>query len=364
MRVHTHNARVPRSIACFIPLAVCLAGCAGPRYNIEDQVSRDPSINPARRASPAQTSAAAALSRPEDQRIDPPWVSVVEWTRTNNLRPPRRLSSGEQPAYDIESHLGTFVFKVGTTEARYDGMRLFLGFEPQVIGGQPCLHHLDLQHNVQPLVLDEPSWLNRQRIVVVDPGHGGRHSGTRSAAGGLEKDFTMDWALRLRPLLEKAGWTVLLTRTNDVEVSLSDRVAFATAANADVFLSLHFNASGGGTHQSGLETYCLTPTGMPSNLTRGYDDDAEAVLPSNDFDLENVQLAARVHHALLATNGSNDRGIRRARFMTVLQRQMCPAILIEAGFLSNPGEAAQITDPAYRQQLAVAVADALRIDAD
>jgi N-acetylmuramoyl-L-alanine amidase len=174
-----------------------------------------------------------------------------------------------------------------------------------------------------------------------------------------EKEFTLDWGLRLQALLAARGWEALLTRSNDTELALSNRVNFATKHNADLFLSLHFNSAGQGSTEAGLETYCLTPTGMPSSLTRGFADDVDLVFPNNAFDSQNLLLALRVHRSLLRVNGNLDRGVRRARFPRVLREQQCPAILIEAGYLSSPREAQRIADPAYRQQLAEAVAGAL-----
>ena len=72
-----------------------------------------------------------------------------------------------------------------------------------------------------------------------------------------------------------------------------------------------------------------------------------------------LQFALQVHRALLQVNGRHDRGVRRARFLGVLRGQHCPAILVEGGYLSNPQEARRIADPAYRQRLAEAVAQAL-----
>jgi N-acetylmuramoyl-L-alanine amidase len=83
------------------------------------------------------------------------------------------------------------------------------------------------------------------------------------------------------------------------------------------------------------------------------------VFPNNAFDAQNLELALRVHRALLATNKHQDRGVRRARFPGVLRGQRCPAILIEGGYLSNPDEARHIEDGDYRQKLAEAIANAL-----
>src|SRR5205814_8954364 len=110
--------------------------------------------------------------------------------------------------------------------------------------------------------------------IVLDPGHGGENTGARCACNhSFEKDYTLDWALRLRPLLESEGWKVHLTRTNDMDLTLSNRVTFAEQLKADLFLSLHFNSVKGETahhDHGGVETYCLTPAGMPSTLTRQF----------------------------------------------------------------------------------------------
>jgi N-acetylmuramoyl-L-alanine amidase len=160
-------------------------------------------------------------------------------------------------------------------------------------------------------------------------------------------------------LLAANGWRVYLTRTGDTDLALSNRIAFAETHKAGVFVSLHFNSSAPNDQQAGLETYCLTPAGMPSAVTRGYGDDLGLAFPNNAFDPQNLQLALRVHRALLQVNGRHDRGVRRARFLGVLRGQHCPAVLVEGGYLSNPQEARRIADPAYRQKLAEAVAQAL-----
>lgn len=293
---------------------------------------------------------------PPQASVSAPWIAVSEWAGANNLEAPLRISMSEQPVFELRSEQGAFTFQIGTQQARFDGMTLLLGFEPTAFAGEVCLHELDVKRNLEPLLLEEAVARTERRLIVIDPGHGGGNTGTRSADGDLEKDYTLDWALRLKPLLEARGWTPLLTRTNDAELPLPERVAFAEAVEADLFISLHFNASGGGTHQAGLETYCLTPKGMPSNLTRGFEDDPGSEYPNNAFDRENLQLAVQLHRALLSVNDGEDRGIRRARFMGVLRGQNRPAVLLEGGFLSNPIEAAKIADPDYRQALAEGVA--------
>ena len=247
--------------------------------------------------------------------------------------------------------------------AYWNGLALALGFAPQLTNGQAFLHALDLTKNVAPLHSPPPLPAKEQRLVVIDAGHGGTDTGAKSASNqGWEKDYTLDWALRVRPLLTARGWKVMLTRTADVDLPRLERVRFAERAKADLFVSLHFNSvesPSPGADNAGVETYCLTPTGMPSNLTRGYKDDPSAVFPNNAFDTLNLQYALRLHRAMVQLSARTDRGIRRARFMTVLREQRRPAVLLEAGYLSDPEEARLIATAAYRQRLAEAVAKAL-----
>lgn len=200
----------------------------------------------------------------------------------------------------------------------------------------------------------------RGHVIVIDPGHGGDQRGTKSVVGinKFEKEFTLDWALRVQTLLASNGWKVYLTRTNDVDVPLHERVAVADRVHADLFLSLHFNAGSASGAESGVETYCMTPYGMPSNLTRGYTDDPYYNWPNNAFDRDNFTLAMHLHRAMVSATGALDRSVRRARFMAVLRTQRRPAVLIEGGYLSNRHEATLINTPEYRQKLAQAVANA------
>ena len=240
-----------------------------------------------------------------------------------------------------------------------------MGFPPEIIDGQIFVHGLDLQKNLEPLLLDKPFTFGTNRVLVIDPGHGGGNSGTVSVLDGRpEKEFTLDWAFRIRSLLETNGWTVLLTRTNDADIALSNRVAFAEAHHADAFISLHFNSGAPNKTQDGMEIYCLTPTGMPSTLTRGYNDFWTDHYPNNQFDAENLQLAVCLQASMLRITGEEDRGVRRARFMGVLQGQRRPAVLVEGGFLSNPAEARKIESPEFRQKLAEAVAAVFRQPVD
>ena len=288
------------------------------------------------------------------------FTSLNNWAADNGLNPAMKLTSLPVLTYSMSSRHGTLVLEVGTREATWRGMSLHLGFAPEMVDGQLCVHGLDIVKTLSPLMVDAPPNFAPHKTICLDPGHGGINGGTVSIDGRAEKEFTLDWARRLGNLLSASGWTVFFTRTNDLDVALSNRVAVAEAHHADLFLSLHFNSSAPDHRQSGLETYCLTPTGMPSTLTRGYADPWTDHYPNNAHDAENIQLATRLQAALLPASGEEDRGIRRARFMGVLLGQRRPAVLIEGGYLSNKIEAEKIGNGDFRQKLAEAVASALR----
>jgi N-acetylmuramoyl-L-alanine amidase len=290
------------------------------------------------------------------------WISLNRWSEKRGLGALRRLSVSPLESYALPTTNGVLILTVGNLTAYWNGLELRLGFAPQKVDGLVFVHALDARKNFEPLLNGFCIPAKTNRVVVLDPGHGGLNSGARSVADGrLEKEFTLDWARRLAPLLEQAGWRVFLTRTSDLDVPLTNRVAFAEKHHADLFISLHFNTMPApNSEPNGLESYCLTPVGMASTVTRGFRDDISDIFPNNAFDDQNLQYAVRLHRALLAVNGNVDRGIRRARFPGVLQGQHCPAVLLEGGYLSNPAEAKRIADPAYRQKLAEAVAVALR----
>ena len=291
------------------------------------------------------------------------WTSLNTWAAQHKIGKPHRISDSPMTTYAIGSSNGVMVLGIGSREATWNGTTINLGFPPELIDGEVYLHGLDLQKNLEPLLCEPPlTFPQTNRIIVIDPGHGGSNVGTHSVLDGrFEKEFTLDTALRLKPLLEQEGWKVFLTRTSDVYVTNSYRPIFATAHHADLFISLHFNATPDRDEKiAGLETYCFTPTGMPSTLTRGYADPWSDKLSSNDFDAQNLQLAMKLQAALLRTTGMEDRGVRHVRYIEVLRNQYCPAVLIENGYLSNPAEAKKIESADYRQKLAEAIASALK----
>ncbi|MGB9456485.1 MAG: N-acetylmuramoyl-L-alanine amidase [Bryobacteraceae bacterium] len=210
--------------------------------------------------------------------------------------------------------------------------------------------------------------LNR---VVIDPGHGGHDQGTAGAKGLLEKDLVLDIALRAGSLVEqRLRAEVIYTRSTDVFVPLESRTALANDKKADLFISIHANASSV-PKVSGVETYYLNFTEAKDALAVAARENASSTASISELhDLiqqitlhdkaeESKDLAASIQASLFGLYarhfpGDRDRGVRRAPFVVLIGATM-PSVLAEIGFLSNPREEALLRKPEYRQKVAEAL---------
>lgn len=255
-----------------------------------------------------------------------------------------------------------FVLEADTREAEFDGVRVFLGAPAEVRQGELAVSKIDYLKLLTPVArpgqgAGKPPGL---RTIVLDPGHGGRDTGKVNARlRVLEKEMTLDTARRLKVLLEAQGYRVVLTRDDDRYVELADRPAVADRVDADLFVSLHFNAVEADVERvTGVEVYTMTPQHQLS-ANRQPDEQVPVFNPGNFNDHWNAVLGFTIHRDMLAALKVPDRGLKRSRF-AVLRLARCPAVLIEAGFLSNDAEAARVATQGYRQQIAAAVAAGIR----
>ena len=206
-------------------------------------------------------------------------------------------------------------------------------------------------------------------LVVLDPGHGGSNTGAASVmAGVFEKDLTLALARAVKERLEERGIRVKLTRDGDEYVSLRERTRRANAAEADLFISLHANASPARS-QRGFETYLLTPQALDVDaraLRRhegrprpGVAADTAALLDDAERGLAHRASAglAAAMQAELGERRTGDRGVRQAS-MDVLYGAAMPSVLVEVGFIDHPIEGAELLDPAVLASIADAIADA------
>ncbi len=240
-------------------------------------------------------------------------------------------------------------------EAIVNGVRNWLCFPILERGGKYLVSRIDLAKTIEPQF--RPHMIKnfgRIKTVVIDPGHGGVEKGAGSTYGN-EKDFTLDVALKLRPLLQAKGFNVVLTRDKDALVPLPERARIANSTRDSIFVSIHFNATDSNSSATGFEIYSLTPRGAPSTQDVSMEERFSNVQIGSPVDAQSIALSTSVYHAMLGYMPEFDRGVKRARF-AVLRLTSVPAILVEGGFLTERQESHEIALPAWRAKLAQAIA--------
>jgi len=207
--------------------------------------------------------------------------------------------------------------------------------------------------------------------IVIDPGHGGHDTGTIGPTGLREKDVVLDVGLRLKELLErKVGCDVVMTRSDDTFIPLEERTAIANAKAADLFVSIHANASSDSSAR-GIETYYLNFTSSPESLQVAARENAssqesvhqlqdlikkialtEKIEESEEF-ARQVQKEVHRYTAQL-TGNQPDRGVKKAPFVVLIGANM-PSVLAEISFLTNPRDEKSLRHADYREKIAEAL---------
>jgi N-acetylmuramoyl-L-alanine amidase len=212
--------------------------------------------------------------------------------------------------------------------------------------------------------------------IVIDPGHGGKDTGTSTPGGLAEKEVTLDIGLRLRRLLQQAAFEVVMTRDMDEAVPLRQRTTLANAQGADLFVSIHLNWIDRGGQARGMETYYLGPTEDPVLLQLAARENRDTGYSLADFRklLDHIYLSVRrdesrrlaesVQHMLVTALRRKhpvliNRGVKTAPFAVLVGTEM-PAILAEVACLSHPEEAQLLATPQYRQDIAQALLQGIR----
>jgi len=251
----------------------------------------------------------------------------------------------------------------GNRRAWLDGVTVWMDTPPAMVGGQLTVTPEEKAFFFDPILSPRATPLvqNRPVRVMIDPGHGGSDPGAvRGDPGGqpplLKESFlTLDIAKRLAALLSQNGYDVQLTRTEDVYISPDARPALARQWKPDLFVSIHVNASPQSVSvASGFETYHMPPAN--GRTTAVADSNGGPPIPpraysGNSNNVENVRLAFAVQRQLLKNLNFADRGVKRARF-AVLREVSVPAILVEAGFISNRSDAQILSTPQGREKIA------------
>lgn len=226
-----------------------------------------------------------------------------------------------------------------------------------------------------------PKREQRQRVtgikkVVIDPGHGGEDPGAIGHRGLLEKDVVLAIAKKLgRILRKKHGMEVIFTRDRDVFIPLEERTAIANSKNADLFISIHANASRR-KNARGIETYILNWTSnkeamrvaarenaISFNKMQKVQNDLQMILEDLERDNkkeESMKLAGNVQASMVNTLRQDydkivNLGVKQALFYVLVGAEM-PSILIETSFISNRNEERRLSQNKYRKKIAEAIA--------
>ena len=223
---------------------------------------------------------------------------------------------------------------------------------------------------------------NQRYLVVVDAGHGGPDPGMRGPIGGgppiVEKEITLSVAKLLADELRNDGVDVLMTRTTDTLIALSDRGRIANRNKGDVFVSIHVNATGSrgasAARERGFETYFLAEAKSEDALrvermeneavrfeTGAYAPKGDPLsfiindMAQNEHLRESNDLAQTIQEGLQTFHPGPSRGVQQANF-AVLRGSFMPAVLVEIGFGTNPDEADYLSDSSNQRQIAASIA--------
>jgi N-acetylmuramoyl-L-alanine amidase len=283
------------------------------------------------------------------------YVSLTDWARANGLKCYWLKRGDEIVATNRTTRL---VFDKFSRMVEVNGINVALSFPVAADHGALLIAQMDLNTAIRPLLFP-PRFTDPKRITTIclDPGHGGKDTGNHTFWHS-EKTYTLALALELRDQLQKAGFNVILTRSKDAYVDLPDRPALANRRGADLFVSLHFNATPTGKDEvEGPQTYCITPVGASSTDAQGEGANYGATT-ANRCENKSLLLAYQMERSLVQSLRVPDRGVRRARF-GVLRDATMPAILIEGGYMTHPVERKKIYDATYRRQMAQAIVNGI-----
>ncbi len=207
-----------------------------------------------------------------------------------------------------------------------------------------------------------------KKIIVIDPGHGGKDSGA-VGNGFMEKEIVLQISNQLSEKLRAQGYTVYMTRSNDVFIELKDRTKFANDKEADLFISVHANSipkTSDPLAAQGLETYFLSPTRSERSMRVAALENSEDMEEMGQYGklsflsflnkekiIASNKLAIDLQKGMLGNlrkqfPNVHDNGVREAPFWVLVGAQM-PAVLLEVGYISHPDESARIADEKYQR---------------
>ena len=243
--------------------------------------------------------------------------------------------------------------------ASFNNVDFWLSGPPTHRWGHWVMLQNDVDKMLTPLLNPSAAVKNEgYRVIVLDPGHGGKDKGANDLRRGIqEKQVALELAKDTRNILKRYNIDVRLTRWQDIDLKLNDRFRYAAQVHADLFVSIHLNSAKNST-ASGIETYILPPAGCPITASSKVKRNDITCFPGNRHDGANMVLGYMLQKSLLKYTRAGDRGVRRSRFQ-ILKHAPCPATLVECGFISNRKEREKLMNPEYRGRIAKALAEGI-----
>jgi N-acetylmuramoyl-L-alanine amidase len=203
--------------------------------------------------------------------------------------------------------------------------------------------------------IHRPAFEEPFSIVVFDPGHGGQDSGA-ICGNVMEKDLTLDVGRRAEQLVRAQGLQTVMTRSDDHYVSLGERVAIANRQRNCIFVSVHFNDVKRAA-VSGVETYYALPAIAGAPVSWSWLPFGQQMLAESP-NAESQSLASFIQDALVAHTQAVNRGTKPEQFY-VLANAWHPAVLVEAGFITNRSDVSKLENEQYRDQIARAISEGI-----
>lgn len=230
--------------------------------------------------------------------------------------------------------------------------------------------------NLSPVKNVQDSRMYKVRTIILDAGHGGKDPGALGGSGSREKDIVLDITERVRKILLKNGFKIIMTRNSDKFITLKLRTEIASKSKAELFVSIHAN-SNPSKNVKGVETYSSKPLNatdrnedqrkrneylMFRDLKMKHTDSTVKSILSDMLysykEAESAQLALNVTEEVANISGTRFIGAKDARFF-VLRNTLIPAVLVEVGFLTNSKEEKLLKTSSYRQKIAMGVAKSI-----
>lgn len=279
-------------------------------------------------------------------------VSIASIARLYSMRV---STSGDRVV--LRNQHNTLEIESDGRRAWINGTMLWLHHPCRKSGQSWTIQEVDFKKGIDPVLRSYAYVPSKMpRLVVLDPGHGGKDPGAIGPRKVQEKQVVLAVALRVKAHLESRKIAVRLTRTSDTLPGLEERTAYAAKAGADLFVSIHADGAGDSS-ANGVETFIMTAEGCDSSNHYGQAGDKFA-MPGNLHDAANAILGFSIQSNLVKTSKRSDRGLRRARF-SVIKNAPCPAALVECGFLTNPAEEALLNSSAYREAVSIGIANGI-----